>query len=216
MSAHYEQRPVLGVNAWLVDDMYERYRAKPTSVGESWTEFFEGYRPGGVNLARPATAEVTTTLVDPGTDGAEPAPADQAVAAHPGAPLQTAPSGTAQPHSGTPRQVGAASPPTAAPDRPVGGPDPTPLRGAAGRVVASMTASLGVPTATSFRAVPARLLEVNRQILNNHDRHHRRRRRRGRAVPGRDRRGSPRPAQRLDQHRREELSGAVRGVRGQP
>jgi 2-oxoglutarate dehydrogenase E1 component len=30
-----------------------------------------------------------------------------------------------------------------------------------------MTASLGVPTATSFRVVPARLLEVNRRILNN-------------------------------------------------
>jgi 2-oxoglutarate dehydrogenase E1 component len=41
------------------------------------------------------------------------------------------------------------------------------LRGAAGRIVANMTASLGVPTATSFRVVPARLLEVNRRILNN-------------------------------------------------
>ena len=30
-----------------------------------------------------------------------------------------------------------------------------------------MEASLGVPTATSVRAVPAKLLEVNRQILNN-------------------------------------------------
>jgi 2-oxoglutarate dehydrogenase complex dehydrogenase (E1) component-like enzyme len=44
---------------------------------------------------------------------------------------------------------------------------PTPLRGAAGRVVANMTASLAVPTATSFRVIPARLLEVNRRILNN-------------------------------------------------
>jgi 2-oxoglutarate dehydrogenase E1 component len=31
-----------------------------------------------------------------------------------------------------------------------------------------MEASLGVPTATSVRNVPAKLLEVNRQILNNH------------------------------------------------
>jgi 2-oxoglutarate dehydrogenase E1 component len=44
---------------------------------------------------------------------------------------------------------------------------PVPLRGAAGRIVTNMTASLGVPTATSFRVVPARLLEVNRKILNN-------------------------------------------------
>ena len=46
----------------------------------------------------------------------------------------------------------------------------TPSRCAARRraIVANMEASLEVPTATSVRAVPAKLLEVNRQILNNH------------------------------------------------
>jgi 2-oxoglutarate dehydrogenase E1 component len=43
----------------------------------------------------------------------------------------------------------------------------TPLRGAAARIVANMEASLGVPTATSVRVVPAKLLEVNRTIVNN-------------------------------------------------
>src|SRR3954470_15349097 len=43
-----------------------------------------------------------------------------------------------------------------------------PIRGAAARIVENMEASLGVPTATSVRNVPAKLLEVNRQILNNH------------------------------------------------
>jgi 2-oxoglutarate dehydrogenase E1 component len=42
-----------------------------------------------------------------------------------------------------------------------------PLRGAAGRIVANMEASLAVPTATSVRVVPAKLLEVNRTIVNN-------------------------------------------------
>jgi 2-oxoglutarate dehydrogenase E1 component len=42
------------------------------------------------------------------------------------------------------------------------------LRGAAARTVTNMEASLEVPTATSVRTVPAKLLEVNRQILNNH------------------------------------------------
>jgi hypothetical protein len=36
------------------------------------------------------------------------------------------------------------------------------------RIVENMEASLTVPTATSVRTVPAKLLEVNRQILNNH------------------------------------------------
>ena len=48
------------------------------------------------------------------------------------------------------------------------GDQPQPLRGAAARIVANMEASLQVPTATSVRSVPAKLLEVNRQILNNH------------------------------------------------
>ena len=43
-----------------------------------------------------------------------------------------------------------------------------PLRGSAARVVENMEASLHVPTATSVRTVAAKLLEVNRQILNNH------------------------------------------------
>ncbi|MGH9101686.1 MAG: 2-oxo acid dehydrogenase subunit E2, partial [Acidimicrobiales bacterium] len=42
------------------------------------------------------------------------------------------------------------------------------LRGAAGRIVANMEASLGVPTATSVRVVPAKLLEVNRATINEH------------------------------------------------
>jgi 2-oxoglutarate decarboxylase len=46
--------------------------------------------------------------------------------------------------------------------------DAKPIRGAAARIVANMEASLGVPTATSARIVPAKLLEVNRTILNNH------------------------------------------------
>ncbi len=67
---------------------------------------------------------------------------------------------------------GAAAPPAAAPaPRPgpllVDAPEPEALRGAAVRAVENMEASLGVPTATSVRAVPAKLLEVNRQILNN-------------------------------------------------
>ncbi|MDQ2814832.1 MAG: multifunctional oxoglutarate decarboxylase/oxoglutarate dehydrogenase thiamine pyrophosphate-binding subunit/dihydrolipoyllysine-residue succinyltransferase subunit, partial [Actinomycetota bacterium] len=42
------------------------------------------------------------------------------------------------------------------------------LRGAAARTVTNMTASLGVPTATSVRAVPAKLLVDNRIVINNH------------------------------------------------
>src|SRR6266542_2711414 len=43
-----------------------------------------------------------------------------------------------------------------------------PLRGVAARVVQNMESSLAVPTATSVRAVPAKLLADNRIVINNH------------------------------------------------
>ena len=76
-------------------------------------------------------------------------------------------SGPAAPTDAGPRTASAY--PAAAPTAPTrDGPSTTPLKGAAARVAANMEASLGVPTATSARVVPARLLEVNRTILNNH------------------------------------------------
>ena len=63
--------------------------------------------------------------------------------------------------------VPAAAAPVPAPRGEAGTDEPVPLRGAASRIVANMEASLAVPTATSVRTVPARLLEVNRLILNN-------------------------------------------------
>ncbi len=68
----------------------------------------------------------------------------------------------AQPQPKAPSPA-AATAPEAAEDAPG-----EPLRGAAARIVQNMTASLGVPTATSFRAVPAKLLEVNRRIMNGY------------------------------------------------
>jgi multifunctional 2-oxoglutarate metabolism enzyme len=47
-------------------------------------------------------------------------------------------------------------------------PEYKPMRGAAARTVANMEASLGVPTATSVRSVPVKLLWDNRIVINNH------------------------------------------------
>ena len=43
-----------------------------------------------------------------------------------------------------------------------------PIRGVSARVVQSMEASLSVPTATSVRAIPAKLMIDNRTVINNH------------------------------------------------
>jgi 2-oxoglutarate dehydrogenase E1 component len=94
--------------------------------------------------------------------GATPPTGDGAAPVPPAPPAEAAPAATPAP----------AAPTSApAPARPgpmvLDGDEPEPLRGAAARTVENMEASLGVPTATSVRVVPAKLLEVNRQILNN-------------------------------------------------
>ena len=62
----------------------------------------------------------------------------------------------------------AAPAPAAAAAAPTAAPAGDPIRGAAAAIAANMTKSLEVPTATSFRNIPARLLEVNRQGINNY------------------------------------------------
>ena len=123
-----------GPNAWLVDDMYDRFLADPDSVSDSWREFFADYRPAPVPAPQPPAPPAPTATKETQTGAAAPAVAAPA-----------------------PAPVGEAA----------GREEATPLRGAASRIVANMEASLTVPTATSVRTVPARLLEVNRLILNN-------------------------------------------------
>ncbi|MDW3178421.1 MAG: multifunctional oxoglutarate decarboxylase/oxoglutarate dehydrogenase thiamine pyrophosphate-binding subunit/dihydrolipoyllysine-residue succinyltransferase subunit [Acidimicrobiia bacterium] len=134
----------LGANAWIVDEMYREYLANPSQVSESWREFFVDYKPG-------SGAVSPTQVVTP------------AHAATPVAPI------TATPASPV---TNGATPPAAAPAHaaaPVELPDGAePLRGIAAKIVENMELSLDVPTATSFRDVPARLLEVNRKIVNGH------------------------------------------------
>ena len=69
----------------------------------------------------------------------------------------------------TQRSTTPAQPP-AKPAPTVTNPDATiePIRGVGARVVQSMEASLTVPTATSVRAIPAKLLIDNRIVINNH------------------------------------------------
>ncbi len=46
-----------------------------------------------------------------------------------------------------------------------------PLRGAAAKIVENMEASLGVPTATSSRSIPVKLMAENRKLINDYQRY---------------------------------------------
>ncbi|MBW3643597.1 MAG: multifunctional oxoglutarate decarboxylase/oxoglutarate dehydrogenase thiamine pyrophosphate-binding subunit/dihydrolipoyllysine-residue succinyltransferase subunit, partial [Actinobacteria bacterium] len=122
-----------GPNAWLVDEMHERYLDDPGSVGESWREFFADYR-----------------------SDADPPPGDIASVGEASVP---------RPPAQAPSRPPSPPPPPGGGDD---GPVPVPLRGAAARIAATMADSVGIPTATSFRVVPAKLLEVNRKVINGY------------------------------------------------
>ncbi len=64
-----------GPNAWLVEDMYDRYLADPTSVSDSWREFFADYRPAGASPSAPTSAPTARPTVQGGgvTGAASPA-----------------------------------------------------------------------------------------------------------------------------------------------
>ncbi|HLW44967.1 MAG TPA: hypothetical protein VKR78_02040, partial [Acidimicrobiales bacterium] len=151
-----------GPNAWLVDDMYDRFLADPTSVSESWRDFFTDYRPAPLPAPMEALAREVAERGRPSEETAPPAPGSPdgvpPLTAGNGHVAAPAPWGTPAPPKAPPAGPIAPAPPaaSAAPAAPaaVAAPrpeadQPVPLRGAASRIAANMTASLSVPTATS-------------------------------------------------------------------
>jgi multifunctional 2-oxoglutarate metabolism enzyme len=183
-SASSDPMAAFGPNEWLVDELYQKYLEDRSSVDRAWWQFFEDYSPD-----RPGTS-VGSEPADPGLPAgngaaavAGRAPAAQPVPAVP--PDSAArPDPEASPTEPQPPVVPVAVEPVTPSPAPVDPPRPvvpppaaagkpasdqvTALRGGAARVVTNMQASLGVPTATSVRAVPAKLLIDNRIVINNH------------------------------------------------
>ncbi|MCP2168032.1 multifunctional oxoglutarate decarboxylase/oxoglutarate dehydrogenase thiamine pyrophosphate-binding subunit/dihydrolipoyllysine-residue succinyltransferase subunit [Goodfellowiella coeruleoviolacea] len=119
--------------------------------------------PAASAPAKAAPASPGTTAPSPATNGKAPSAPAQSASAQ-SASAQSAPAKTL-PSTGKPAPQQAA---TAAPVRPAGGAERKPLRGAAAAIAKNMEQSLTVPTATSVRAVPAKLLFDNRIVINNH------------------------------------------------
>src|SRR5579862_9127262 len=154
-----------GANEWLVEELYQRYQADPSSVDRAWWSFFADYTPALPNGTGPQPIL---------TAAAQPSPAaPPVVQAPPPAPvLAPAPAPAPAPRPAPAPQAGLTPPPAAVPPVPAApagpGTEVSRLRGAAARTVVNMTASLSVPTATSVRSVPAKLLVDNRIVINNH------------------------------------------------
>ena len=165
-----------GANEWLVDEMYERFLADPQSVDKAWWDFFSDFTPA------PGGSGSTPKLNAPRA-GTPPVPKSAQKAA-PVAPVAPVAAPVVTP-AATPAAVAPSQPVVrevkqgqATPADPVVKPVPVlvtpsastlePIRGVSARVVQSMEASLSVPTATSVRAIPAKLMIDNRIVINNH------------------------------------------------
>ncbi|WP_308799680.1 multifunctional oxoglutarate decarboxylase/oxoglutarate dehydrogenase thiamine pyrophosphate-binding subunit/dihydrolipoyllysine-residue succinyltransferase subunit [Agromyces silvae] len=198
-----------GANEWLVDEMYEKYVADPSTVDRSWWPVLEQYHqsktqgspdgntdgpaaPAGdaaaTEASAPAEASAATEASVP-TEASAPAEAsDQAAAPAASAPGEAAAAEPAPITAPAPvlGQAPAARTTSQAPrpepvpaDVPVTSPQPVvadeerhdevvTLKGMPKALAANMDASLTVPTATSVRTVPAKLMIDNRIVINNH------------------------------------------------
>lgn len=158
-----------GANSWLVEEMYERYRDDPQTLSPAWREFFSDYKPVGApksdptgELSRPSFSESPET--DPEQAALQPVFASKLS-------TQSKKQSTESKKSDLPEVPRAVRPAaTYAPveQTPLETVEPEPLRGVSAVIAANMEASLVVPTATSVRQVPAKLLEVNRKIINGY------------------------------------------------
>ena len=185
-----------GPNEWLVDEMYEKFLQDPQSVDPAWHEFFADYSktatkqetipplataPKGGNPPLPKSAQkISAPAAAPVAAPVQPTPAPVKNVTpvnnpvNPPAATPATPATPAAPQAST----DPAKAPVSTPADPVVKPIPTlvtpsaaavePIRGVAARVVQSMEASLAVPTATSVRAIPAKLMIDNRTVINNH------------------------------------------------
>ncbi|MGW6022681.1 multifunctional oxoglutarate decarboxylase/oxoglutarate dehydrogenase thiamine pyrophosphate-binding subunit/dihydrolipoyllysine-residue succinyltransferase subunit [Streptomyces sp. NPDC055099] len=176
-----------GPNEWLVDEIYQQYLQDPNSVDRAWWDFFADYKPGAGASPAAAPAKPAGDAAAGAADTSAPAePAKPAASAAPAAPAAPAASSPAAPKAapaaakpaaassaaGTPSSKPAAAAAKAAePAKPAAeaqGPEYVTLRGPAAAVAKNMNASVEVPTATSVRAVPVKLLFDNRIVINNH------------------------------------------------
>ncbi|WP_216209342.1 multifunctional oxoglutarate decarboxylase/oxoglutarate dehydrogenase thiamine pyrophosphate-binding subunit/dihydrolipoyllysine-residue succinyltransferase subunit [Amycolatopsis aidingensis] len=163
-----------GPNEWLVEEMYDQFLADPSSVDAAWHDFFADFTPTQAGQSTSTPSGETSTASYNGQGPAAPArpepqqqaPAEQARPAQQAPAKEQPKAQPAQPKATPAKQApgSGSSGSSAASDET----ERKALRGAAAAIAKNMDASLSVPTATSVRAVPAKLMADNRIVINNH------------------------------------------------
>jgi 2-oxoglutarate dehydrogenase E1 component len=145
----------LGFNTGYIEELYKQYLDDPDSVSESWREFFKDYHPDASFVPATQRAGDGEATAPPADQPTEPTPEPEAREAPPSEPARG--DGAAPP-------IRAASAPSVDEDEV----EVQALRGPAAKIVENMEDSLGIPTATSARTMPVKLLQENRTLLNDY------------------------------------------------
>ena len=166
--------PGFGANEWMVEEMRAAWSADPSSVSPQWRELFETDPGAGLHQPGPASSNGSASSAAGGPRRATITPQaastlrrSSAVQDVTRSDLPPAPPSDTTPPTSPYAQRQAAHPAhdqdgDAYEDR------TTKLKGAAARTAKNMDDSLSMPTATSARAVPAKVLIENRAVINSH------------------------------------------------
>ena len=166
--------PGFGANEWMVEEMRAAWSADPSSVSPQWRELFETDPGAGLHQPGPASSNGSASSAAGGPRRATITPQaasslrrSSAVQDVTRSDLPPAPPSDTAPPTSPYAQRQAAHPAhdqdgDAYEDR------ATRLKGAAARTAKNMDDSLSMPTATSARAVPAKVLIENRAVINTH------------------------------------------------
>ena len=150
-----------GANEWLVDELYEQFKVDKHSVDKAWWPILEAYHPvvDGSSAAAPPPA------APPAATASEPKPVTAPIPVVGQAPVARTTAKPAAPQpipAQAPNAVPSAGSESTEEDR------VTVLKGMPKALASNMDDSLTVPTATSVRTIPAKLMIDNRIVINNH------------------------------------------------
>ena len=166
--------PGFGANEWMVEEMRAAWSADPSSVSPQWRELFETDPSAGLHQPGPASSNGSASSATGGPRRATITPQAASTLRRSSAVQDVTrsdlppapPSDTAPPTS--PYAQRQAAHPAHDQDGDAYEDRTTRLKGAAARTAKNMDDSLSMPTATSARAVPAKVLIENRAVINSH------------------------------------------------
>lgn len=152
---------IFGPNAWLIDEQFQQYSKDPNSVDKEWRDYFEanGAPNNGASTPAAASADKSAKKSAPVKPAAKSAAAGGAPAAKPAKVAE-------KPGKDSSSKKTSDSPLDRIGEAPEAG--ERQLKGMFKAIAKNMDESLEVPTATTVRDVPVKLMWENRAMINDH------------------------------------------------